>query len=297
MKTTASLLRAIGFSVLGFLILLISVDSGDQWAYAEHPILWVILAVFILFVVAAEMAVDAVQRILYETLNPEQKKAYQLKEAKRKDKQFAWIKRKYAKMLDSKDILSEEEIMFDHEYDGIRELDNNLPPWWKYLFILTVIFAGWYLVYYHIIGGPNQYDEYEREMAQAELAIATYKEENPDLVDASSVEFLEDKADISAGKDLYDVNCMACHAIDGGGGIGPNLTDEYWILGGGIKNIYHTISEGGRAGKGMVPWKDELKPNQIAQLSSYVLTLQDNTPNDPKDPEGDKWEDGDKLIH
>lgn len=297
MKTTASLLRAIGFSVLGFLILLISVDSGDQWAFAVYPMLWVILAVFILFVVAAEMIVAALQRMLYETLSPEQKEAYEAKEAKRKDKQFAWIKRKYAKMLDSKDILSEEEIMFDHEYDGIRELDNNLPPWWKYLFILTIIFAGWYLVYYHIIGGPNQYDEYEREMAQAELAIATYKEENPDLVDASSVEFLEDAADISAGKDLYDVNCMACHAIDGGGGIGPNLTDEYWILGGGIKNIYHTISEGGRAGKGMVPWKDELKPNQIAQLASYVLTLQDTTPSDPKEPEGDKWEDGDKLIH
>jgi|SRR5690625_1229579 len=297
MKTTASLLRAIGFSVLGFLILLISVDSGDQWAYAEYPVLWVILGVFVLFVVAAEMIVAALQRMLYETLNPEQKKAYQLKEAKKKEKRFAWIKRKYAAMLDSKDILSEEEIMFDHEYDGIRELDNNLPPWWKYLFILTIIFAGWYLVYYQILGGPNQYDEYKREMAQAELAIAAYKEENPDLVDASSVEFLEDEADLSAGKKLYDVNCVACHAIDGGGGIGPNLTDEYWILGGGIKNIYHTISEGGRSGKGMVPWKDELKPNQIAQLASYVLTLQDNTPSDPKEPEGDKWEDGDKLIH
>lgn len=297
MKTTASLLRAIGFSILGFLILLFSVESGDQWAYAEYPILWLILAVFILFVIAAEMIVAALQRILYETLNPEQKKAYQVKETKKKEKQFVWIKRKYAAMLDSKDILSEEEILLDHNYDGIQELDNNLPPWWKYLFILTIIFAGAYLAYYHILGGPNQYDEFEREIAKADIAIAKHKEENPDLVDASSVEFLEGAEDLKAGKALYDVNCMACHAIDGGGGIGPNLTDEYWILGGGMKNIYHTISEGGRAGKGMVPWKDELKPNEIAQLSSYVLTLQDVTPADPKDPQGDKWEDGDKLIH
>src|SRR5690625_7842586 len=80
--------------------------------------------------------------MLFETLDPEQQKSYQAKEAERKKNQFAWFKQKYAAMLDSKDILSEEEILLDHEYDGIRELDNNLPPWWKYLFYVTIIFAG-----------------------------------------------------------------------------------------------------------------------------------------------------------
>lgn len=297
MKTTASLLRAIGFSILGFLILLLTADSAEQWAFGKYPFLWIVLGVFILFVVAAEMLLAALHRMLFETLNPEQQKSYQAKEAERKKNQFAWFKQKYAAMLDSKDILSEEEILLDHEYDGIRELDNNLPPWWKYLFYVTIIFAGWYLLYYQVLGGPSQVDEYEKEMALAEIAIAKYREENKDLVDASTVEFLEDPADLSAGKEIYDRSCMACHAMDGGGGIGPNLTDEYWILGGGIKNIYHTISEGGRAGKGMVPWKDELKPTQIAQVASYVLSLQGTTPQDPKDPQGDKWEGGDELIH
>lgn len=297
MKTTASLLRAIGLSILGFFILQFSVDSGEEWAYGKYPVLWLILGVFILFVVAAEMAVAALHRILYETLDEKQKESYHLAEAKRKEKQFAWIKRKYAALVDSKPMAKEEEILLDHEYDGIRELDNNLPPWWKYLFYATIVFAGWYLVYYEIMGGPNQYDEYESEVAAAEIAIAKFKAENKDLVDASSVELLEDPADLKAGKAIYDQSCLACHAADGGGGIGPNLTDEYWILGGGIKNVYHTISEGGRSGKGMVPWKDELKPNEIAQVASYVISLQGTEPADPKEPQGDKWDGGDELIH
>ncbi|HSP41163.1 MAG TPA: hypothetical protein VLN46_07000, partial [Gillisia sp.] len=76
---------------------------------------------------------------------------------------------------------------------------------------------------------------------------------------------------------------------DGGGGIGPNLTDENWILGGGIKNIYHTISEGGRAGKGMIAWKSSLSPSEMQQISSYIITLQGTTPAAPKEPEGDIW--------
>lgn len=297
MKTTASLLRAIGLSILGFFILHFSVESGDEWAYSKFPVLWLILAIFILFVVAAEMIIAALQRILFETLEEDQKKSYLVKEAQREEKQFAWFKRKYAAMLDSKPILKEEEILLDHEYDGIRELDNNLPPWWKYLFYLTIIFAGWYLVYYEILGGPSQVDEYENEVAAAQIAIAKYKAENKDLIDASTVEYLDNSSDLKAGKAIYEVSCIACHAADGGGGIGPNLADEYWILGGGIKNIYHTISEGGRSGKGMVPWKDELKPNEIAQVASYILSLQGTTPADPKEPQGDKWDGGDELIH
>lgn len=297
MRTYTSFLRATGFSVLGFLILLWLGDTGDRWAFAEQPILWLVLVVFILFVVAGEMIIAAIQRMLYESLTAAQKESYKRSEAERKEKQFVWLKKKYAALLDSKPVLKEDEILLDHNYDGIRELDNNLPPWWKYLFYVSIIFAGWYLTYYHFLGGTKQYEEYEQEVAAAKIAIAKYKAENKDLIDAESVVLLTEASDISAGKSLFGDYCVACHAADGGGGIGPNLTDEYWILGGGIKNIFYTISEGGRSGKGMVPWKDVLKPDEIAQVASYIISLQGTSPADPKEPQGDHWEGGDEFIH
>src|SRR5690606_20848013 len=95
----------------------------------------------------------------------------------------------------------------------------------------------------------------------------------------------------NSGKTIFNQNCVACHMADGGGGIGPNLTDQHWILGGGIKNIFKTISEGGRAGKGMIAWKNDLKPAEMAQVASYILTFQGTTPANPKAAEGDIWVD------
>jgi cytochrome c oxidase cbb3-type subunit 3 len=128
------------------------------------------------------------------------------------------------------------------------------------------------------------------EVAAAEIAIAEYKKNAKDLVDASTVELLTEASDLAAGKQIYDTNCVACHMADGGGGIGPNLADQHWILGGGIKNVFSTISEGGRDGKGMVAWKQILKPVEMAQVASYVLTLQGTTPANPKEAEGELWE-------
>jgi cytochrome c oxidase cbb3-type subunit 3 len=103
------------------------------------------------------------------------------------------------------------------------------------------------------------------------------------------VELLTEAADINAGKIIFEANCVACHKADGGGGIGPNLTDGYWILGGGIKNVFNTISEGGRDGKGMVSWKNDLKPLEMAQVASYLLTFEGTTPAEPKEAEGEIW--------
>ncbi|MFD2433343.1 c-type cytochrome [Mesonia maritima] len=124
------------------------------------------------------------------------------------------------------------------------------------------------------------------------LAIEEYKKTaKKNLVDVNTVELLTEEADLAAGKkDFFQVNCVACHKADGGGGIGPNLTDKYWILGGGIKNVFKTISEGGRSGKGMVAWEQTLKPLERAQVASYVLSLQGTTPDDPKEAQGDLWE-------
>ena len=202
-----------------------------------------------------------------------------------------WVNRTYEKLLGSKPIEEEHEIILDHNYDGIKELDNSLPPWWVYSFYLTIIFGVFYMIYYHIFNGDNQYEELETEYAIAQKEIEAYKIIAKDLVDFNTVEELTDVSDLAAGKKIFETNCIACHKSDGGGGIGPNLTDEYWILGGGIKNVFKTISEGGRDGKGMVPWKKDLKPSEMAQVASYVLQFQGTTPAEPKAAEGDIWVD------
>ena len=122
--------------------------------------------------------------------------------------------------------------------------------------------------------------------------LKSIKKRRKNLVDVNTVEVLTEAGDLSAGKSIFEGKCAVCHKNDGGGGIGPNLTDEYWILGGGIKNVFRTISEGGRDGKGMVSWKKEgLKPLEMAQVASYVLQFQGTTPAEGKPAEGDIWVD------
>src|SRR5690554_2819582 len=164
MKTVMSYLRVIGFMILAFFLLEFIVDSGEEWAIVKYPIIWAVLGVVFFFAVAFEIVAAALQRVLYTGLDDDAKKRY----ATLEENQFGWIKKKYKEMLDSKPLEKEQEIVLDHNYDGIRELDNNLPPWWKYLFYATIVFAGVYLVYYEIFDGPNQIDELETEIARSE---------------------------------------------------------------------------------------------------------------------------------
>jgi cytochrome c oxidase cbb3-type subunit 3 len=296
MKTTASYLRVIGFMILAFFLLEITVDSGEEWAILKYPIIWAVLGMVFFFAIAMEIIAAALQRILYNGLSEEAKSRYVAAETLREQKRFGWFKRKYTEMLGAKPIESEQEIVLDHNYDGIRELDNKLPPWWTSLFYITIVFAVVYFVYYEVFDGPTQIDEYETEVAIADKEIAEFKKNNKDLIDAGTVELLTEPSDLAAGKAVFTANCVACHKDDGGGGIGPNLTDDYWILGGGIKNVFHTISEGGRAGKGMIPWKTDLKPSEIAQVASYVLSLHGTKPAEPKAPEGEIWVDANAPV-
>ncbi len=293
MKTIVSYLRVIGFIVIAFLLLEFTIESGKEMAIEKHPIIWAVLAMVLLFAIAIEVISEALRTILYRGLNPEARERFLAQEKDRTSQQFSRIKRVYTNLLGSKPIEEEGEIVLDHNYDGIRELDNKLPPWWVYGFYLTIIFAGVYLARYHIFDGASQAEEFETEMEDARLALEEYRRITKDLVDVNTVTLLTETSDINAGKAIFGVSCVVCHKDDGGGGIGPNLTDEYWILGGGIKNVFNIISEGGRDGKGMVGWKTELKPNEMAQVASYLLTFQGTTPADPKDPEGELWVDPD----
>jgi cytochrome c oxidase cbb3-type subunit 3 len=266
------------------------IDSGDQPAFMEQPLVLLFLLLVLLFLLAIEGIVSTLDNILYQSLDEEGKARYDAQKAA-PSKLALWLKNTYEKLKGGKPIEDEGEIILDHNYDGIKELDNNLPPWWLYGFYATIIFAVVYLARYHVFNAGDQFAEYEIEYAEANKAIEEYKKTAKDLVDASTVELLTDAADLSSGQKIYEANCVACHMADGGGGIGPNLTDPNWILGGGIKNVFNTISEGGRDGKGMVAWKANLKPIEIAQVASYVLQFQGKTPANPKEAEGDIWVD------
>jgi len=199
------------------------------------------------------------------------------------------------KLTRSKDIEQEKDVMLDHDYDGIKELDNVLPPWWVGLFYACVAFALFYFPYYQFFGGNNQAKEYENEVATAKLEIAEYMKTAPDVMDKEKVTLLTDADALAKGKEIFTTNCVACHRADAGGQIGPNLTDEQWIFGGDIKNVFNTVMEGGREGKGMVSWKATIKPSDIQKVASYVLSLQGTNPPNPKAPEGDFWKDGVKV--
>lgn len=265
------------------------IDSGEKPAFIEYPAVLLFLLLVLLILIAIEAIVGALENVMLHKLDEEAKARFLAE--KEKTPQFTWLKETYKKLLGQKPIEEEGEIILDHNYDGIKELDNNLPPWWLYGFYASIVFAAIYLVRYHIFDGDTQIDELETELAEARVEIETYKKTAKDLVDFNTVELLTSAEDLSTGKSIFETNCVACHMADGGGGIGPNLTDQHWILGGGIKNVFKTVSEGGRSGKGMIPWKAQLKPSQIAKVSSYLLTLQGTTPANPKAPEGDIWVD------
>jgi cytochrome c oxidase cbb3-type subunit 3 len=198
----------------------------------------------------------------------------------------------WEKLTDAVPLDREEEIMTDHEYDGIKELDNKLPPWWVWMFNLSIIFGVIYFAYYEVFSTsefPSSITEYNQEMIQAEEELAAYKAKFGSGVDELTAVLLTDPASIQRGKEIFEVNCVSCHMADGGGGIGPNFTDAYWIHGGDIKDLFKTIKYGVIT-KGMIPWKDQLKPDQIQEVASYILTaFPGTTPEKPKDPQGDLY--------
>ncbi|MCU0350395.1 MAG: c-type cytochrome [Flavobacterium sp.] len=263
------------------------IDSGEKPAFIEYPMVSLFLGVFLFLLIAIEIVVSAVDKVTYHLLSDEQKK--QLEEAQ----SFSFADSKLMQMLTrSKDIEEEADVMLDHDYDGIKELDNVLPPWWVYLFYGCIVFAAVYLVRFHVIGDYTQAEEYEKEVALAEEAHAKYLLTAPDLVNVDNVELLTDAASIAEGKKIYEANnCLSCHGQNLEGGIGPNLTDAQWINGGGVKNIFKLVSEGSTKNPVMAPWKDVIKPSDIQKLASYIISLKGTNPANAKEAEGEIWTD------
>jgi cytochrome c oxidase cbb3-type subunit 3 len=174
---------------------------------------------------------------------------------------------------------------FDHEFDGIRELDNRIPPWFTLLFVGTILFAAVYLVDYHVLGTSKlMAGEYDEEMAaaafQRRILLAS-----EGTIDEAKLTQLMDAASIGRGGEQFKKYCVSCHGPDAGGAIGPNLTDDYWIHGGGVRNVYTTIKMGVPA-KGMISWQLVFTPKQIQEIASFVLSLHGTSPAVAKKPEG-----------
>jgi cytochrome c oxidase cbb3-type subunit III len=187
------------------------------------------------------------------------------------------------------EIEKEESILLDHDYDGIKELDNDLPPWWKYGFYLTILVAVIYLFNFHILkSSPLQAEEYTNSVKKAEKEIAEFMKNSANNVDESTVKLLTDASDIQSGKVIFLATCSACHGKLGEGTVGPNLTDEYWIHGGGVSDIFKTIKYGW-PDKGMKSWKEDYSPIQIAQVTSYVKTLMGTNPPGGKEKQGELY--------
>jgi len=195
-------------------------------------------------------------------------------------------------LTDAVAVEEEESIMLDHDYDGIKELDNNLPPWWKYGFYLTIVVAVIYLINFHVLGtGDLQLKEYEKEITKAKLEVDEFMKNSASNVDENTVKLLTESSDIEAGKAVFIANCAACHGQLGEGTVGPNFADDYWIHGGSVQDIFKSIKYGW-VEKGMKSWKEDLSPMQISQVTSFIKSLRGTNPPNAKAPQGDLYVEG-----
>jgi len=174
-------------------------------------------------------------------------------------------------------------LLLDHEYDGIQELDNKLPRWWVWLFNLSILFSVIYMVYYHVLKkGSMMEAQYKEEMlsgAQVKAqAISSFEKR------MASLEPSKDSVVLAQGRETFSKLCAPCHRADAGGLVGPNLCDDYWIHGSNFVDNLQTIWNGVPA-KGMVTWKDTLKPDTIYAVGSFIYTLRGTNPRNPKPPE------------
>ena len=192
----------------------------------------------------------------------------------------------WARMNRFKPIHEEFSIDTGHDYDGIRELDNRLPPWWLYGFYCTIAFACIYMWRFHVAHtAPLSHEELQIAMKEADVQKQAYLKKAANNVDENSVTLMTSDGDLAAGKAVFQSTCFACHGKNGEGGVGPNLTDDYWLHGGSIKDVFKTIKYGWPE-KGMKSWKDDYSPSQIAQIASYVKSLKGTNPANAKPPQG-----------
>ncbi|WP_256009700.1 cbb3-type cytochrome c oxidase N-terminal domain-containing protein [Desertivirga xinjiangensis] len=203
--------------------------------------------------------------------------------AMKKSKQGIWTK-----ILGLKPLSEEKDILLEHQFDGIAELDNPTPAWFMWLFYGTIALAFGYMLTYHVFDwAPLQDEEYALEVQEAEAARKEYLSKAANLIDENTVKESSEASVITSGQAIYNSNCVACHGDRGQGVVGPNLTDEYWLHGGSVNAIFKTIKYG-IPEKGMISWEKTLTPKQISEVTNFIHSLKGSNPANAKAPQGEK---------
>jgi cytochrome c oxidase cbb3-type subunit 3 len=179
-----------------------------------------------------------------------------------------------------------DKLLIDHNYDGIQEYDNPLPRWWVVLFWVTIVLTPVYLLYYHAGPGKLAIDQYNDDMIAYYDMQAQQIAAMGEITESTFVDLQSNESMMAGAAQLFVSKCAQCHGPDGQGGIGPNLTDDYWLHGGQMTDIYHTVTEG-VVSKGMLAWKNQLSLAEILSVASYVGSLRGSDPPNPKDPQGE----------
>jgi cytochrome c oxidase cbb3-type subunit 3 len=276
----SSTVLTIGFSLLAFSSYSQTKTGGSDWSVGglDAITFYFLCSVVLLEIIMIASLIGVIRRFTKPAGEPKQVAAKPSK-----------VKAIFDQLNDAVDVEKESEILMDHDYDGIKELDNNLPPWWKYGFYLTIVVGIVYMIHYHGAKTGNlQAAEYAEEIKNAEIAIAEHMKNSANNVDESSVKMLTAEADLKTGKDLFIATCAACHGQLGEGGVGPNLTDDYWVHGGSVVDIFKTVKYGW-PDKGMKAWKEDLSPMQMAQVTSFIKTLRGTNPPKGKEKQGDLY--------
>ena len=246
-------------------------DSSAFWMLTTVIIVEVIVIVFILF---------SIRRVQAELI---------ARKATQKSALGAWWSNLDKKIFTKAvPVEKEADVMMDHDYDGIKELDNALPPWWKWGFIFTIAVAFIYLLNFHVLGyGKNPTEEYQEEIVKAQEAKELFDSKNKDKIDEANLK-MPTAEGLAAAKQIFSSVCWACHGKQGEGGAGPNLTDDYWIHKGSLTDVYISIKHG-YPDKGMQSWEKNYTPKEINALAGYIKTLRGTNPPNPKAPQGDLY--------
>lgn len=262
---------------------LLSADTQNEIAYGAIVCTMLLILLALLVVLRAFKVLSRVI-MKYEGYT-DAEIAAELKPAKKEKKPKAEV---WNKLLSLRPLSEEKDLLIEHDYDGIQELDNPVPGWFMYLFYVTIIFAASYLLIYHVFGvGQLQYDEYKTEIAQADAAKKIYLSKQANRVDETTVKLVNDPKVFAAGQLIFTQSCMPCHGDHAQGNVGPNLTDDYWLHGGKINDVFKTIKYGVLA-KGMPTWEKQLSAKQISDVANYVKSLHGTNPAGAKSPQGTK---------
>jgi cytochrome c oxidase cbb3-type subunit III len=277
--------------LFGFFASVAQTESVSTASFWDDPMLMFYIIVGFVFVVV--LLVMLVALYMLQVLN------FMVKQATREraerlgipyQEQPSFWAKLWKESNDFVPVEKEADILLNHNYDGIRELDNHLPPWWKWLFYATIVFSVFYLVFYHLSDTlPSQLKEYENELALADEQARKMKASSPTAtIDETTVQLITDATALADGKTTFLNNCASCHRKDGGGDIGPNLTDEYWKHGGSIQDIFKVVRHGVQ-GTNMIAWEGFISPEKMQNVSNYILTLKGTNPENGKKPEGELY--------